>query len=118
MGAERRDWVDTANVVWSEVLGLCGFWDGCCENGTCGAGTTIQVFTETLGWALIHKKCGPVRGGTPRMPRRHVDGKFETVDRQKFVWAISADTSPSLAKFALARGWTVTEPPTQPRLVP
>ena len=48
------EWVDTANVVWSEVTGLCGFRDGSCESGTCGAGTVIRV--------PIHKKCGPVRG--------------------------------------------------------
>ena len=58
----EAEWVDTANVVWYEVTGLCGFWDGSCESGTCGAGVMIQAFTETLGWALIHKKCGPVLG--------------------------------------------------------
>ena len=24
----EEEWVDIANVVWSEVTGLCGFWDG------------------------------------------------------------------------------------------
>ena len=32
----KEDWTDTANVVWSEVTGLCGFWDGSCERGMCG----------------------------------------------------------------------------------
>ena len=56
------EWVDTANVVWSEVTGLCGFQDGSRENGTFGAGILIQAFTRTLGWAPVHTKSGPVRG--------------------------------------------------------
>ena len=24
----EKEWTDTANLVWSEVAGLCGFWDG------------------------------------------------------------------------------------------
>ena len=58
------EWVDTASVVWSEVTGLCGFWDGSCgcENGTCGAGIVIQAITKTLGWAPMHEKCGLVLG--------------------------------------------------------
>ena len=27
----------------------------------CGARIRIQVFTQTLGWVPVHKKCGPVR---------------------------------------------------------
>ena len=41
-----EEWVDTARVVWSEVIGLCGFWDGSCDNvnGGCGLlGTTGLV---------------------------------------------------------------------------
>ena len=45
-----------------EVAGLCGFWDGSCQHRVCGAGMLIKVFTLTLGWATIHKKCGPVPG--------------------------------------------------------
>ena len=39
-GVEGRegDWVDIVNVVWFEVTGLCGVWDGSCENGTCVVG--------------------------------------------------------------------------------
>ena len=59
---QEDEWTDTVNVVWSEVTGLCGFWDGSCENGKCGAGIMIQAFTDALGWAPIHKKCGPVQG--------------------------------------------------------
>ena len=49
-GVQGREgeWVDTANVVWSEVIGLCGFWDGSCEIGTCGAGFMNNVVTEPL----------------------------------------------------------------------
>ena len=48
--------VDIAHVGWSQVTGLCGFWDGRCENGTCGAGIMIQIFTKALGWVPIHQK--------------------------------------------------------------
>ena len=56
------EWVDTAHVVRSEVTGLCGFWDGSCDNGKCGAGIVIQAFVESLCWVPIYKKCGPVTG--------------------------------------------------------
>ena len=58
----EEEWTDTANVAWSEVTGLCGFWDGSCERGVCGAGILIQVFTQALGWVTINRKCGPVPG--------------------------------------------------------
>ena len=60
----EEEWTDTAKVIWSDVTGFCGFGDGSCERSTCGAGTMIQVFTKTLGWATVQKKkCGPVLGG-------------------------------------------------------
>ena len=52
----EEEWVDTENVVWPDVTALCGFWEGSCERGTCGAGIVIQVFTKTLGWATVQKK--------------------------------------------------------------
>ena len=57
-GAATRKWEDDSNVVWSEVIGLCGFWVASCRNFVCGAGTLIKIFTQTLGLATIHKKCG------------------------------------------------------------
>ena len=51
-----------AHVVWSEVTGLCGFWDGSCENGTWGAGIMTQIFTRALGWVPFHKKMWPCAG--------------------------------------------------------
>ena len=56
------EWVDTAHVVWSEVTSLCGFWDGSCDNGNCGAVIMIMACSEVLGWFPIYKKCGPVVG--------------------------------------------------------
>ena len=56
------------NVVWSEVTGLCGFWDGSCENGTCGAGIMIQALTKIPGGTPIHTKCGGCGVGMPWMP--------------------------------------------------
>ena len=44
----QADWEDDAKVVWSDVTGLCGFWDG--------------SFHTIMGWATIYKKCGPVPG--------------------------------------------------------
>ena len=58
----EKEWVDIADVVWSEVTGRCCFWDGSCESGACGAEMMIQMFIKTLGWLPIHKQCGPVRG--------------------------------------------------------
>ena len=55
----EEEWVDTANVVWSEVTSLCDFWDGSCESGTCGAGIMIQAFTKNLGWAPYPLKMRP-----------------------------------------------------------
>ena len=54
--------VDTAHVVRSEVIGVCGFWDGSCDNGKCGTGIMIQAFTKTLGWVPIYKICGSATG--------------------------------------------------------
>ena len=41
--------MDDSEVVWPEVTGLCGFWDGSCCNDVCGAGMLIKIFTHTLG---------------------------------------------------------------------
>ena len=54
--------MDTARIVWSEVTGLCGFWDGSCANGNCGAGIFIMACSDLQGWSPIYKKCGPVPG--------------------------------------------------------
>ena len=34
---------DIADVIWSGDAGLCGFWAGSCERGTCGAGTRLKA---------------------------------------------------------------------------
>ena len=56
------EWVDTAHVVWSVVIALCGFSDGSCDNGKCGAGIMIMACSKALGWFPIYKKCWPVVG--------------------------------------------------------
>ena len=99
----EAEWVDTANVVWYEVTGLCGFWDGSCESGTCGGGVMIQAFTETLGWAPIHKKCGPVLG------RNYLDAELcgcgmlmeilNSVDRQEYAIDVVTFLSPAICIF-------------------
>ena len=40
--AEKNGWT-LRGLVRSEVSGLCGFWDGSCENGTCGACVTLSM---------------------------------------------------------------------------
>ena len=55
-----EEWVDTARVVWSEVIGLCGFWDGSCDN--CGTGFLIMACSDLQGWFPFYKKCGLVPG--------------------------------------------------------
>ena len=40
--------VDTTRIAWPEVTGLCGFWDGSCDNGKCGGGIVIMAYTGGL----------------------------------------------------------------------
>ena len=47
---------------WAEVTGLCGFWDGSCDNGNCGAGILIKACSDLQGWIPVYKKCGPALG--------------------------------------------------------
>ena len=51
LGGERSQrWLDDSDVVWSEVTGLCGFWDGSClddEGGRCAD----QTFCTDTGVA-------------------------------------------------------------------
>ena len=64
----EEEWVDTANVVWSEFVGLCGFWSGSCENGTCGAGMMIQAFIKPPSWRSYPQQVRPVAGSEFWMP--------------------------------------------------
>ena len=50
-GARGREeeWVDTTEVVRSEVAGLCGFLDGSGERGVYGAGMLINFFHAGSG---------------------------------------------------------------------
>ena len=57
-----EEWVDTARIAWPEVTGLCGFWDGSCDNGNCGRGIVIMAYSDLHGWLTFYKKCGPVPG--------------------------------------------------------
>ena len=64
----EKEWVDIAHVVWSEVTILCGFLDGSFENGTCGAGIMIQIFTKPLGGTSITKNVALCGVGILLMP--------------------------------------------------
>ena len=61
-GAKGRveEWVDTAQIMWSEVTELCGFWDGSCGTGNCGI--LITACSDLQGRSPTDKKCGPVPG--------------------------------------------------------
>ena len=56
------EWVDTAQIAWSEVTGLCRFLEGSCDNGSCGAGILIVACSVLEGWSPVYKKCGLVPG--------------------------------------------------------
>ena len=97
-----EEWVDTANVVRLEVTGLCGFWDGSCEKGTCGARVMLLAFTKSLGWTPTHKKCGQVR------VRTSLDAELCGCG---VMWLhVSLSRKLHFSVVCLARGWTVTEP--------
>ena len=61
-GAKGRveEWVDTAQVAWSEVIGLCGFWDGSCDNCNSGGCVVIMAYSGSHDWFTFFKKCGLV----------------------------------------------------------
>ena len=65
-GAKVRveEWVDTARIAWSDVTGLCGFWDGSCDYGNCGCGIVIMAHSDLHDWSAFNKKCWPVPGVT------------------------------------------------------
>ena len=57
-----EEWVDTTRVAWPEVAGVCGFWDGSCDNGYCGSGIVIMAYSDLQGWSTFYEKCGLVPG--------------------------------------------------------
>ena len=63
-GATGRqdEWVYDSFIDWTKVSGICGFWDGSCNEYYCGASMNILLFTPATGWITIFKKCGPVPG--------------------------------------------------------
>ena len=42
-------------VIWADVTGICGFWDGSCRTAGCGPGMWVSVFTPPLGWFAVKK---------------------------------------------------------------
>ena len=53
---------DESAIDWTSVTGICGFWVGSCTDKVCGAGITISLFKQVLGWVIRNKKCGRVKG--------------------------------------------------------
>ena len=101
----KEERTDTVNVDLSEVTCLCGFWDGSCERGTCGAGIMILVFTKTPGWATIHRKCGAVLGWNSL--DAELGGSAMLMNDLSCLFPPHS----AFAEECLARGWTVTELP-------
>ena len=56
------EWKDESAIDWTKVTGICGFWDGSCNDKVCGASITISFFIQELGLVIRFKKCGPVKG--------------------------------------------------------
>ena len=56
------EWVHDSIIYWSEVKGICGFWDGSCNDNICGAGVIVLLFSPKTGWITIQKKCRPAPG--------------------------------------------------------
>ena len=44
----KEEWENDSKVVWAEVTGFCGFWDGSCRDDVNGAGLWIKIFTHAL----------------------------------------------------------------------
>ena len=43
------EWNDDPSIDWTSVTGICGFWDGSCNDKVCCAGITISFFIQVLG---------------------------------------------------------------------
>ena len=50
------------DILGDEVTGICGFWDGSCNNNMRGAGIAFLLYTRDTGWITWHKKCELVPG--------------------------------------------------------
>ena len=56
------EWYDESAIDWTKVTGICGFWDGSCNDKVCGANITISFFIQGLGVGYAVQKYGPVEG--------------------------------------------------------
>ena len=50
-----KEWKDESAIDWTKVTGICGFWDGSCNDKICGASIAISFFTQGLGWVIRYK---------------------------------------------------------------
>ena len=46
------EWNDESVTDWTKITGICGFRDGSCNDQVCGAGITISIFIQGLGWVM------------------------------------------------------------------
>ena len=58
----REEREDDGDFAWSDVSGICGFWDGSCRVIGCGADMWVHVPTHALAWHAVHEKCEFVPG--------------------------------------------------------
>ena len=74
MKGREDEWVDTVQVVWSEVTGLCGFWDGSCD--TKGGKNDCQgVFIVSIS---IPAKNNRDLAEDPRIPEKKSETIFQS----------------------------------------
>ena len=49
------EWIHDSKIALGEVTGICGFWDGSCNNNMCGAGIAILLYTHGTGLIMWYK---------------------------------------------------------------
>ena len=49
------EWKDESATDWTKATGIWGFWDGSCDDKVCGAGITISIFLQGVGWVMRFK---------------------------------------------------------------
>ena len=54
---EKREWEDAVVIVWQDVRGMCGFWEGSCRAIGSGERMWEKMFSRALGWHTVNNKC-------------------------------------------------------------
>ena len=59
----QRSAADETDVTCSQMTRICGFRNGSFRNNVYGTGMWNNIFTPTLGWYTLHKRCERVLDG-------------------------------------------------------